>query len=155
MDIDLPQPCGKVLLFGVRKRCPELFRRGEDAAGNGSHFHIALVVLPGGTPVFRVFRVGTGGKTLAVDFFKLRVRATAHPEGYQCPQRAAEGFQLDGAPVVGHAGLAQMQPGTACGIIRFERVEKFVHQRGKIRFGLQVHHQYISQSLVRRVSASM
>ena len=46
-----------------------------------------------------------------------------------------------------------MQPGTACGIIRLERVEKFVHQCGKIRFGLQVHHQYISQSLVRRVSA--
>ena len=81
--------------------------------------------------------------------------ATAHPEWHQRPQRAAEGFQLNGILVVGHARLAQMQPGAACGITGLERVEKFVHQCGKIRFGLQVHHQYISQSLVRRVSASM
>ncbi len=155
VGVDLPQPCGKVLFFGVRKRRPQLFRCGEDAAGNGSHLHIALVVLPGGAPVFRVFRVGTGGKTLAVYRFKFRVGAAAHPEGHQRPQRAAEGFQLNGVPVVGNAGIPQMQPGTACGIIRLEGVEKFVHQCGKIRFGLQVHHQYISQSLVRRVSASM
>ena len=155
VGVDLPQPYSKVLFFGVRKRHPQLFRCSEDAAGNGSHLHITLVVLPGGAPVFGVFRVGTGGKTLAVDFFKLRVRAAAHPEGHQRPQRAAEGFQLNGILVVGHTRLAQMQPGAACGIIRLERVEKFVHQCGKIRFGLQVHYQYISQSLVRRVSASM
>ena len=155
MGVDLPQPCGKVLFFGIRERGPQLFRRGEDAAGNSRHLHITLVVFPGGAPVFGVFRVCTGRKTLAVDFFKFRVGAAAHPEGHQRPQRAAEGFQLDSILVVGHARLAQMQPGTACGIIRLERVEKSVHQCGKIRFGLQVHYQYISQSLVRRVSASM
>ena len=155
VGVDLPQPCGKVLFFGIRKRGPQLFRCGEDAAGNSRHLHITLVVFPGGAPVFGVFRVGAGGKTLAVDFFKLRVRAAAHPEGHQRPQRAAEGFQLNGILVVGHTRLAQMQPGAACGITGLEGVEKFVHQCGKIRFGLQVHHQYISQSLVRRVSASM
>ena len=155
VGVDLPQPCGKVLLFGIGKRCPQLFRCSEDAAGNGGHLHIALVVLPGGAPVFGVFRVCTGGKSLAVDDFKLRVGAAAHPEGHQRPQRAAESFQLDGILVVGHARFAQMQPGAACGITGLERVEKFVHQRGKVRFCLQVHHQYISQSLVRRVSASM
>ena len=136
MGIDLPQPCGKVLFFGIRKRHPQLFRGGQDAAGNGGHLHIALVVLPGGAPVFGVFRVGAGGKTLAVDFFKLRVRAAAHPEGHQRPERAAEGFQLDGVLVVSDTRFAQMQPGAACGIIMLEGGEKFVHQHGKIRFGL-------------------
>ncbi len=73
--------CFSVSESGVQS----FFRRGEDAAGNGSHFHIALVVLPGSAPVFGVFRVGTGGKTLAVDFFKLRVRATAHPKRVPVP----------------------------------------------------------------------
>ena len=155
MGVDLPQPCGKVLFFGVRKRRPQLFRCGEDAAGNGSHLHITLVVLPGGAPVFGVFRVGTGSKALAVDGLKLRIGAAAHPERHQRPERAAEGFQLDGILVVGRTRLAQMQPGAACRITGLEGVEKFVHQCGKIRFGLQVHYQYISQSLVRRVSASM
>ena len=127
VGVDLPKPCGKVLFFGVRERCPQLFRFGKNAAGNSRHLHIALIVLPGGTPVFGVFRVSTGGKTLAVDFFKFRVGATAHPEWHQRPQRAAEGFQLNGILVVGHARIAQMQPGTACGIIRLERVEKSVH----------------------------
>ena len=85
VGVDLPQPCGKVLLFGIRKRCPQLFRRGKDAAGNSRHLHIALVVFPGGAPVFGFFRVGTGGKTLAVDGFKLRVGTAAHPEGHQRP----------------------------------------------------------------------
>ena len=134
--VDLPQPCGKVLLFGIRKRGPQLFRCGEDAAGNGGHLHIALVVLPGGTPVFRVFGVRTGSKALAVDFLKFRVGAAAHPKGYQRPQRAAEGFQFDGVLVVSDTRFAQMQPGTACGIIRLEGVEEFVHQRSKVRFGL-------------------
>lgn len=68
VGVDLPQPCGKVLFFGIRKRGPQLFRCGEDAAGNSRHLHITLVVFPGGAPVFGVFRVGAGGKTLAVDF---------------------------------------------------------------------------------------
>ena len=85
VGVDLPQPCGKVLLFGIRKRCPQLFRCGKKAAGNGGHLHIALVVLPGGAPVFGVFRVGAGGKALAVDLFKFRVGAAAHPEGHQRP----------------------------------------------------------------------
>ena len=89
VGVDLPQPCSKVLFFGVRKRGPQLFRCGEDAAGNGSHLHITLVVFPGGAPIFGVFRVGAGGKTLAVDGFKFRLRAAAHPEGHQRPQRAA------------------------------------------------------------------
>ena len=136
MGVDLPQPCGKVLFFGVRKRGPQLFRCGEDAAGNSRHLHITLVVLPGGAPVFGVFRVGTGGKTLAVDFFKFRVGAAAYPEGHQRPQRAAEGFQLNGILVVGRTRLAQMQPGAVCRITGLEGVEEFVHQRGKVRFGL-------------------
>ena len=136
VGVDLPQPCGKVLLFGIRKGRPQLFRRSDDAASNSRHLHIALVVLPGGTPVFRVFRVGTGSKALAVDGLKLRIGAAAHPERHQRPERAAEGFQLDGILVVGRTRLAQMQPGAACRITGLEGIEEFVHQRGKVRFGL-------------------
>ena len=155
MVVDLIQPGGKVLLFRGRKRIPHLFRGGQDAAGNGGHFHIALVVFAGGAPVVGAGRVGTGSKAAAVNVLKFRVRAAAHPKGHQCPQRAAEGFQFNGVLVVGYARFAQVQPGTAGRVVRFQRVQKLVHQGGKVGFGLQFHYQYISQSLVRRVSASM
>ena len=120
--VDLAEPRRQMLLFGLRQRLPHLLRGRQDAPGNGRHFYKALVMVFANAPVFRAFRVGTSGKAPAVDGFKRRVGAAACPEGHQRPQRTAEGFQLDGALLVFGTGLAQMQPGTALGVIGFERV---------------------------------
>ena len=153
--VDLAEPCGKVFLFGVGERLPHLFGCGQDAARDGGHLDEALVIVLALAPVFGAGGVRAGSKALTVDLLELRVRAAAHPEGDQRPERAAEGFQLDGVLVVGHARFAEVQPSASGRIKRLERVEESVHQCGKIGFRLQFHHQYISQSFVRRVSASI
>ena len=73
MVIDLVQPGSEIFLLCVRQRLPHLFRGGQNAAGNGGHLHIALIVFAGGAPVFGAGRVRPGGKASAVNCFKFRV----------------------------------------------------------------------------------
>ena len=87
-----------------------------------------------GRPSIRVLGVGAAGQTLAVDAQEVIRPAAARPERGQRPQRAGEGFHLDRAARVGHAGVAKVQPCAALGIQRQQRVQKSVHQRRKSDF---------------------
>ena len=132
MVVDRIEPLGQIGLFGVGQRLPNALRRLQDRAGQRGHLHKELVIIVRVAPVFGALGVGAAGQTLAVDAQEVIRPAAARPEWGQRPQRAGEGFHLDRAARVGHAGVAKVQPCAALGIQRQQRVQKSVHQRRKI-----------------------